>query len=79
MPVAVMTAEEILEQKGGEIYSVGVDASVRDALTQMVEHKVGSTLVKKGSRIVGSGPKEISCATASMRISIPLRRASAII
>ena len=53
MAVAVLTAEEILEQKGRELYSVGADATVHEALTQMVEHKVGSTLVKEGSRIVG--------------------------
>ena len=53
MAVAVMTAEEIIEQKGRELYSVGTDATVDDALAQMVEHKVGSTLIKEGSRIVG--------------------------
>ncbi len=50
---AVMTAGEILEQKGGELYSVSADTTILEALTQMVEHKVGSTLVKEGSRIVG--------------------------
>ena len=39
MAVAVMTAEEIIEQKGRELYSVGADATVDDALAQMVEYK----------------------------------------
>ena len=49
----LMTAEQILGQKGGELYSVTVDATVHEALTMMVENKVGSTLIKEGNRIVG--------------------------
>ncbi len=53
MAVEVITAEEILEFKGGEMYSVTADTTIHVALEQMVAHKVGSTLVKEGSRIVG--------------------------
>ena len=49
----LMTAESILSQKGGDLYSVALDSTVHDALTMMVENKVGSTLIKEGSRIVG--------------------------
>ena len=49
----LMTAESILSQKGGDLYSVTLDSTVHDALTMMVENKVGSTLIKEGSRIVG--------------------------
>ena len=53
MAVAVMTAEEILGQKGGELHWVDIDSTIHDALTLMVEHKIGSVLVKEGTRIVG--------------------------
>lgn len=49
----VKTAEQILQEKGGEIYSVGEDATILEALRLMVEKKVGSTLVAQGSRLVG--------------------------
>ena len=49
----LMTAESILAQKGGELFSVTLDATVYDAVTMMVENKVGSTLIKDDTRIVG--------------------------
>lgn len=53
MATDVKTAEQILQEKGGELYSVAADATVLEALRTMVTHKVGSILVKEGSRIVG--------------------------
>ena len=49
----VKTAEQILQEKGGELYSVGEDATILEALRLMVENKVGSILVAEGSRLVG--------------------------
>ncbi|HJP30103.1 MAG: CBS domain-containing protein [Candidatus Latescibacteria bacterium] len=47
------TAEQILQEKGGQLYSVAEDATVLEALRLMVESKVGSILIKEGSRVVG--------------------------
>jgi CBS domain-containing protein len=49
----VKTAEQILQEKGGELYSVEEDATILKALRLMVENKVGSTLIKEGTRVVG--------------------------
>ena len=49
----LMTAESILAQKGGELFCVTLDATVYDAVTMMVENKVGSTLIKDDTRIIG--------------------------
>jgi CBS domain-containing protein len=49
----VKTAEQILQEKGGDLYSVGEDATILEALRLMVENKVGSTLVAEGRRLVG--------------------------
>ena len=48
-----VTAADILLVKGGELFSVAEDATISEALKIMVESKVGSILVKEGSRIVG--------------------------
>ena len=53
MGIPVMTAEEIIGEKGGEVHSVSADTTIHEALTTMVDHRVGSVLVKEGSRIVG--------------------------
>lgn len=47
------TAAQILQDKGGQLYSVGGDTMVLEALRIMVENKVGSILIKEGTRIVG--------------------------
>lgn len=48
------TIRELLKAKGdGPIYSVKPDDTVFDAVTRMVEHKVGAMLVKEGSNIAG--------------------------
>lgn len=49
----VKTAEQILQDKGGQLHSVAGDVNVLEALRIMVESKVGSILIKEGSRIVG--------------------------
>ena len=49
----LVTAEDILAAKGGDLVSVPEDATIGEALEVMVEGKVGSILVREGSRIVG--------------------------
>lgn len=48
------TIRELLKAKGdGPIYSVTPDDTVFDAVTRMVEYKVGAMLVKEGPSIAG--------------------------
>ena len=49
----VKTAEQILQDKGGELYTVAGGVMVLEALRIMVKSKVGSILIKEGTRIVG--------------------------
>lgn len=48
------TIRELLAAKGeGPIYSVAPGDSIFDAVTRMVEHRVGAMLVKEGEQIAG--------------------------
>ena len=47
------TAEQILEEKGGEMIWVAADSTIEQALKIMVEKKIGAILVKEGEEIVG--------------------------
>lgn len=47
------TAEDILNEKGSEILSIGPDAVIANALTKMAERNVGAMLVRSGSDFVG--------------------------
>lgn len=47
------TAEDILNEKGRDIISVPVDATVMDALRVMNEHKIGAIVVQDGDEYVG--------------------------
>jgi len=47
------TAEDILNEKGSEIVSIGPDAVIEKALTLMAERNVGAILVRSGSEYVG--------------------------
>jgi CBS domain-containing protein len=49
----MQNAADILRLKGGEIISVGVEATIADALELMIEHKVGATLIAQDGRYVG--------------------------
>ena len=44
---------EILEEKGGRVLEIDADASVLEAVRQMVEHNVGSLLVTVGGEVAG--------------------------
>lgn len=47
------TIRELLDAKGGRVWSIGPDASVFDALTLMAEHGIGALLVTDGTGPVG--------------------------
>ena len=44
---------EILEEKGSEVLEIDGDASVLEAVGQMVEYNVGSLLVTEGGEVAG--------------------------
>ena len=47
------TVATILGSKGGEVWSVGPDALVFEALERLAEHDVGALVVMEGERLVG--------------------------
>lgn len=47
------TVKQLLSAKGGQVYSIGPDAKVYEALESMAEKDVGALLVTEGSRLVG--------------------------
>lgn len=47
------TAEDILKEKGYDIISVAVEATVFEALGVMTQHNIGAILVKDGDKYVG--------------------------
>jgi len=47
------TVGRLLESKGGEIWSVGPEASVFDAIALMAEKSCGALLVMDGARMAG--------------------------
>jgi signal-transduction protein with cAMP-binding, CBS, and nucleotidyltransferase domain len=51
--VGVNRLAEILEEKGRDVLEISVDASVLEAVQQMVEHNVGALLVKDAGEVVG--------------------------
>jgi CBS domain-containing protein len=51
--VSVNRLAEILEEKGGDVLEISADASVLEAVQEMVENNVGSLLVKDAGDVVG--------------------------
>jgi CBS domain-containing protein len=49
----MLTAKHLLERKGSEVYSVGPDDAVLDAIRLMAERRVGALLVMRGADLVG--------------------------
>lgn len=47
------TAQEVLNQKGRDVFSIGPDDSVLEALRVMAAHEVGALPVLQGERLVG--------------------------
>jgi signal-transduction protein with cAMP-binding, CBS, and nucleotidyltransferase domain len=51
--VTVNRLAEILEEKGGDVLEIDAEASVLEAVQQMVEMNVGSLLVTDGGEVTG--------------------------
>jgi CBS domain-containing protein len=49
----MITAEEMVKQKGREIISTPPDTTIHDALQVMLAHRIGAILVKEGNHFVG--------------------------
>lgn len=49
----MQTIKQLLEEKGGEVWSIGPDASVYDALALMADKSIGALLVMEGEQTVG--------------------------
>jgi CBS domain-containing protein len=49
----VATARQLLEQKGGETWSIRPDATVFDAIAKMADKNIGSLIVMDGEKLVG--------------------------
>jgi signal-transduction protein with cAMP-binding, CBS, and nucleotidyltransferase domain len=47
------TVEELLNQKGHDVYEVSPDASVQDAIRLMAERNVGAVLVRADDEVLG--------------------------
>jgi CBS domain-containing protein len=49
----MQTVNQLLDEKGREVYAMGPDEPVYEAIRQMAERQVGALLVLEGDRIVG--------------------------
>jgi CBS domain-containing protein len=49
----MITARELIHKKGSEVFSVGPDRLVLEALKQMAEKNLGALLVMQGDKVVG--------------------------
>lgn len=49
----MMTVRELLEQKGGVVWTIAPNASVFEAIRTMAEKGVGALVVVEGARVVG--------------------------
>lgn len=47
------TVRQLLETKSPEVYSIGPDAPVIDAIRLMAERRIGALLVMEGARLAG--------------------------
>jgi CBS domain-containing protein len=49
----MQTVNQLLDEKGREVYALGPDEPVYEAIRQMAERQVGALLVLDGERLVG--------------------------
>ncbi len=49
----MVTIRQLLDQKGGKVFSIYPDATVFDAVAKMAEHDIGSLIVMDGDALVG--------------------------
>ena len=73
--MAVNRLDEILEEKGGEVLKVDVEATVFEAVQLMVEKNVGSLLVTEEGDITGSSQSATTSAASPSRRAPTGRRA----
>ncbi len=48
-----MKVKDVLHQKGSQVYSIGPDRTVREAIRELVDRPIGALLVTEGSDILG--------------------------
>ena len=48
-----MTVRHLLEQKGRNVWTIGPDATVLDAVSKMADKDVGSLVVMDGEKLIG--------------------------
>nr|WP_251044537.1 MULTISPECIES: CBS domain-containing protein [unclassified Lysobacter] len=51
--MAVRTVRQLLEAKTAEVFAIGPDAPVIDAIRLMAEKRIGAVLVMEGARLAG--------------------------
>src|SRR3974390_3895281 len=51
--IQMTTVRQLLDEKGGYIWSIGPDATVCDAVAKMAEKDIGSLVVMEGDEFVG--------------------------
>ena len=49
----MIQVKHLLEDKGDQVFSIQPDASVRDAIKSMAEHRIGALLVIANNQLVG--------------------------
>jgi CBS domain-containing protein len=49
----MQTVRQVLQAKGREVWTIGPEASVYDALAQMADKEVGALVVTQGSQVLG--------------------------
>jgi CBS domain-containing protein len=49
-----MLLKEILHDKGGQVHAIGPQATLKDAVAQLVRHNIGSLIVRQGEDLSGS-------------------------
>ncbi len=47
------TVNEVLKQKGSQVFSIGPNASVLDAALLMNEHRIGGLVVLRSAKVIG--------------------------
>ncbi len=48
-----MKVQDILNEKGRELITIGADASITDAASKMMQRNIGALLVEDGGKLVG--------------------------
>lgn len=48
-----ITITDLLRRKGNDVFTVSPDISIKDAIHEMVEHKIGALLVQENGNLAG--------------------------